>query len=52
MKVLALDNLYQRVIFGQDFQANAEITEKIEGDNEKIKSIGTVDTEKGEKSER
>ncbi len=51
VKVLALDNLYQRVIFGQDFQANAEITEEIEEENEKINTIGTVDTEIGEKSE-
>ena len=51
VKVLALDNLYQRVIFGQDFQANAEITEEIEEENEKVNSIGTVDTEIGEKSE-
>ena len=51
VKVLALDNLYQRVIFGQDFQANDEITEEIEEENEKLNSIGTVDTERGEKSE-
>ncbi|MBT5717725.1 MAG: hypothetical protein HOI70_12510 [Opitutae bacterium] len=51
VKVLALDNLYQRVIFGQDFQANEEVTEGIEEENEKLKSIVTVDTERGEKSE-
>ena len=51
VKVLALDNLYQRVIFGQDFQANAEITQEIEEENEKLNSIGTVDTEGEEKSE-
>jgi hypothetical protein len=54
VKVLALDNLYQRVIFGQDFQANDEVTEVTEGiekENEKLRSIGAVDTERGEKSE-
>tara|TARA_B110000003_G_scaffold276383_1_gene322572 strand:- start:586 stop:1755 length:1170 start_codon:yes stop_codon:yes gene_type:complete len=51
VKVLALDNLYQRVIFGQDFQANDEVTEGTEEENEKLRSIGAVDRERGEKSE-
>ena len=51
VKILALDNLYQRVIFGQDFQANDEVTEGIEEENEKLRSIGAVDTERREKSE-
>jgi hypothetical protein len=51
VKVLGLDNLYQRVIFGQDFQANDEVTEGIEEENEKLRSVGAVDTERGEKSE-
>ena len=51
VKVLALDNLYQRVIFGQDFVSNAGINKEVEEENEKLKSIDTVDTERGEKSE-
>jgi hypothetical protein len=51
VKILALDNLYQRVIFGQDFQANDEVTEGIGEENEKLRSIGSVDTERREKSE-
>ena len=51
VKVLALDNLYQRVVFGLDFQTNLEAVEEIEADKAKLKPILKIDANVREDSE-
>lgn len=51
VKVLALDNLYQRVVFGLDFQTNLEAVEEIEEDKANLKSILKIDANISEESE-
>ena len=51
VKVLALDNLYQRVVFGLDFQTNLEAVEEIEEGKANLKSILKIDANISEDNE-